>query len=135
MKDYLFVYGTLKHEFAPPEISVELEKLKYVGDGFIYGRLYDLGQYPGVVSGRGIREKVFGRIYEIPSAYDESLLAKLDDYEEYYRNAKGRSLFVRRRVNVYRPNREPLRTWAYLYNKDVKPSQRIKSGHYREVSA
>ena len=49
MKDYLFAYGTLAEDRVPLEIASAVKRLKYVGDGFIFGRLYDLGDYPGAV--------------------------------------------------------------------------------------
>lgn len=134
MKDYLFVYGTLKKDLAPPEIAGAVKKLKYVGSGYIHGRMYDLGKFPGAIMNRGIRDKIFGRIYELPTG-DDSPLSKLDDYEEFYPGKIRKSLFVRKKVNVHRPGHEPLRGWAYLYNRDVKASPVIKSGNYSKIAA
>ncbi len=134
MKDYLFVYGTLKKEFAPPEIAGAVRELRYVGDGYMHGRLYDLGSFPGVIVKRGIRNKVFGRIYELPDNA-ESVLPQLDDYEEFYPGKKRKSLFVRRRVNIHRTgHNQTLRSWAYVYNRAVTASPLIAGGDYSLVA-
>jgi len=93
MKQYLFVYGTLTEKLAPAEISATLKKLKYVGDGFVHGRLYDLGEYPGAILGRTGHSKVFGKIYELPD--DPAVLRQLDRYEEFFPSNRSKSLFVR----------------------------------------
>ena len=54
MKDYLFAYGTLADDTAPKEIAAAMKRLKFAGEGFVFGRLYDIGEYPGaILSERG----------------------------------------------------------------------------------
>lgn len=134
MKDYLFVYGTLKKGQAPSEIAGTVEKLKYVGDGYIHGRLYNLGVYPGAVVDRGIRNKVFGQIFELPADTD-SVLPALDKYEDFDPKRENKNLFIRRRVKVHRPGRTPIKSWTYVYNGAVKASPLIESGTYTKIAA
>ena len=125
MKQYLFVYGTLKNEFAPPEIAGTVKRLKFVGDGFVHGKLYDLGEYPGAVL--GTRDKIFGSIYELPD--DENILRELDNYEGFNPQKSKESLYLRRKIKVY-TNNKTLTSWIYEYNQDLTNKPRIKSGNY-----
>ncbi len=50
-KDDLFIYGTLRKEIAPSEFIQNLLD-RYAEDqdtGFVQAKLYDLGNYPGLV--------------------------------------------------------------------------------------
>lgn len=133
MKQYLFVYGTLKDDIAPAEIAPIIRKLKRIGDGFVFGRLYDLGNYPGAILEKSTRHKVFGRIYELPD--DPSVLAQLDEYEEFFPGMNSKSLFVRKQVFVHRGNQERIRSWIYLYNKEIKSSPVIAGGDFAKIAA
>jgi gamma-glutamylcyclotransferase (GGCT)/AIG2-like uncharacterized protein YtfP len=131
MKQYLFAYGTLVDRHAPRALAATLKRLKPVGKGFIFARLYDLGDYPGAVLDPNGRHKVFGLIYELPR--DEKALERLDAYEEFDPRHPAASLFVRKRAAINRPNQPPLTGWVCEYNRDVNSSPLIKSGHYAEV--
>jgi gamma-glutamylcyclotransferase (GGCT)/AIG2-like uncharacterized protein YtfP len=133
MKDYLFAYGTLAENHVPQEIAVAVKRLKYVGDGFVFGRLYDLGDYPGAVLDSGARHKIFGKIYELPS--DSKLLNRLDTYEEFDPKRPAKSLFVRRQASISRPNRKKVKGWVYEYNRDVGTRPLIENGRYSRKAA
>jgi len=128
MKDYLFAYGTLAEDRVPLEIASAVKRLKYVGDGFIFGRLYDLGDYPGAVLDAGARRKIFGKIYELPS--DSKLLNRLDTYEEFDPERPSQSLFVRKQTSINRPNKKTVKGWVYEYNKGVRRRPLIEHGRY-----
>ena len=128
MKDYLFAYGTLGEQDAPREIVAVVKRLRCLGEGFILGRLYDLGEYPGAILGTSPNNKVFGKVYEIPA--DSGLLARLDAYEEFDPQHPAQSLFVRRRAPITRSNKKKIKGWVYEYNGDVRSVPLVKSGHY-----
>lgn len=132
MKDYLFAYGTLADCTAPREITATVKRLKCVGEGFILGRLYDIGEYPGAVLADPGDGKVFGKIFELSG--DASLLMRLDEYEGFDPKRPTTSLYLRKRVTIYRPNRSPLIGWAYEYNRDVNSACVIKTGRYSKVT-
>lgn len=125
MKQYLFVYGTLMQEFAPPEIVETVKNLKFVSEGFVYGSLYDLGEYPAVILGDS--DKIFGQIFELPD--DEEILRKLDEYEGVYPNNRKKSLFLRKKTIAYSGNKK-LQSWIYEYNQDLSNVPIIESGNY-----
>ena len=58
MSDTLFAYGTLRPGHAPDEIAPAVEKLRRVGEGFVTGVLYDLGNYPGAVLDPSSTQKI-----------------------------------------------------------------------------
>lgn len=133
MSEYLFVYGTLISEYAPPEIEETVKKLKYIGDGFVYGRLYDLGEYPGAILGNSAKTKIFGRIYQLPT--DTDVLQKLDEYEEFYPHRLHKNLFVRKKTTVFLDEGKKIKAWIYEYNQEIDSTQVIESGNYSELAA
>jgi gamma-glutamylcyclotransferase (GGCT)/AIG2-like uncharacterized protein YtfP len=132
MKDYLFAYGTLAEIHPPQKIATTVKRLKYVGDGFIFGRLYDLGEYPGAILESESRNKVFGKIFEVPP--DRTVLKRLDGYEGFDPLRPARSLFIRRRTTLSRCDQPPLTGWVYEYNGSVNSQLVIKGGHYAKGS-
>ncbi|MBS1795610.1 MAG: gamma-glutamylcyclotransferase [Acidobacteria bacterium] len=122
---FLFVYGTLRPEFAPAEIIGAVRKLKFVGEGTIAGALYDLGPYPAArLGGSG---KIRGRVYELPA--DESVLRRLDEYEAFDPKDPAGSLYVRRAAAIDLPGKT-LTGWVYEYNPDLTDARRILDGDY-----
>ncbi len=132
MKRFLFAYGTLSDRAASRELLPALRKLKYIGDGFVYGRLYNLGDFPGVVLSKSLRNKVYGRVFELPD--DPAILSRIDEYEEFFADKKSKSLFLRKQVPVKLLNGDHMKCWIYVYNKDVTPSKLIASGNYAQVT-
>lgn len=114
MKQYLFVYGSLRKGFAPPEIAETADKLKLVGEAFVYGSLYDLGEFRALVSGG--EDEIFGQILELPD--DAKVLRRLDEYEGFDASNPQESLFVRTETTAYFGD-EQLQTWIYEYNGDL----------------
>jgi|SRR5262249_10848525 len=132
MKRYLFAYGTLAEDQVPAEIAAAVRKLKCIGEGFVRGRLYDLGHFPGAVLSGRPTDKVIGKIFELPE--DRALLNKLDAYEGFEPGRPRQSLFVRKRTSILRPKQSPLTGWVYEYNGDVKSFPIIKNGRYPKLS-
>jgi gamma-glutamylcyclotransferase (GGCT)/AIG2-like uncharacterized protein YtfP len=120
--DYLFVYGTLRPELAPPEVAAVMRKLESVGAGVIRGFLYDLGKYPGLrLDAQG--NEVPGEIFQLS---DPSILRALDAYEGYDPRNLKRSLFVRKECQAaLEGSDEQLLCWVYEYNREPAASQRI----------
>jgi gamma-glutamylcyclotransferase (GGCT)/AIG2-like uncharacterized protein YtfP len=132
MKDYLFAYGTLANSKVPHEITSSVKQLKHIGDGFIFGRLYDVGEYPGTVLDSDRRYRVYGKIFELPA--DPKVLERLDAYEAFDPQRPRTSLFVRQRTAITRPNKSTLVGWVYEYNRDLTALPLIENGHYSKAS-
>ena len=133
MKEYLFVYGTLADGSPPREIANTVRKLKYVGKGYVSGRLYDLGKYPGAILDTGARSRIFGKIYELPG--DPKLLNRLDVYEEFDPERPHQSLFVRKQASINREDKRKIKGWTYEYNRDVRARPLIHNGRYSKRAA
>ena len=117
MTDTLFVYGTLTPDRAPGEIADAVNTLTPLGPGTIRGRLYDFGDYPGVILDDSSSELVKGQVFGLPP--DPDVLARLDEYEEYRPGDPERSLFDRRRTQVTLPNGSRRLCWVYVYNQGI----------------
>jgi gamma-glutamylcyclotransferase (GGCT)/AIG2-like uncharacterized protein YtfP len=130
MTDFLFAYGTLQAAHAPRDIVPLLERMRYVGEGFIQGVLYDLGDYPGAVLDASPEQKVFGKVFELLDG--EKTLSELDKYEEFDPCAISESLFVRELQPVVMESGAILQSWIYLYNRDPGAAPVLMQGRYKE---
>ena len=91
------------------------------------GRLYDAGEYPGLVLNTEAY-KVKGKIYQLNNI--EKNLPILDEYEGYGENELQPNLFIRQLIDI-ETNGKLLKCWTYLYNHPVKQLKEITSGDYK----
>lgn len=133
MTEYLFLYGTLR----PAKVSMEeariVRRLRRVGSARVFGRLYDLGEYPGAILDSSARTSIRGELFELPS--DPDILSALDKYEEFDKDDGKKSLFVRQKTNVEVSDGRRLESWIYVYNRDPGDARVIPSGDYSESEA
>ena len=115
---------------APAGVAALAAKLRPVGEGFVRGALYDLGQYPGAVPDSRANSRIAGTVMELPE--DENFLRLLDDYEGFDPKAPKASEFVRERQMVELSDQRRLECWFYRYN--VKPDEAriIASGAWQK---
>ncbi len=119
----LFVYGQLRRgQIGHQRLGLE-QRTDWLGPARIHGRLYDFGDYPGLIlGGDGI---VHG---EVLAFADPALWTVLDAYEDYDPERSEASEY--RRVEV-----ELLggagRAWTYEYNRSVEDRPLIVSGVWR----
>lgn len=104
----LFVYGTLKrgcknHRHIAGQCYVGLAS---TAPGY---RLYDLGDYPGMVSDEAKSGAVQGEVW----AVDDTALARLDDFE-----GVGEGIYRRAPVALAAPFDDEV-TYTYLYLRDL----------------
>lgn len=124
----LFVYGTLRKEFAHPLHSFIDKNAVFAGQATVLGNLYDLGEYPGAVPAQtGV---VHGEVYVLNKTVCQRILEKLDEYEGYLGNDGADSLFVRSWVAVRLADGKTTEAWMYWYQRAVEESMRIPSGDY-----
>ena len=126
--EYLFLYGTLKPDGADREIADIVSQLRSVGRGYVAGKLYDLGDYPGVVIDHSSTSSVKGLLVEMPS--DEAVLSALDKYEEFDPSNPRDSLFVRTKTRVRLTDGRSVKGWIYVYNRNPGSAPLIRGGHY-----
>ncbi|HSI07642.1 MAG: gamma-glutamylcyclotransferase [Rariglobus sp.] len=103
----LFVYGTLKRGCKNHH---HIAGQTYVGDArSIAGyRLYNLGDYPGMVTDATDTAGVTGEIWSV----DDAAIAHLDDFE-----GVDEGLY-RRELICLLPPFDQIETHTYLYNRD-----------------
>jgi len=124
---YLFVYGTLMSGARHPMHDVLTRAAQRVGDGFVHGRLYDLGRYPGLVLSASADDKVFGEVYRLR---DDGVLRVLDDYEGCGEGAAEPTEYVRRIAAVTAAVCAVIDPEAIIYNRDASALAPIASGRY-----
>jgi gamma-glutamylcyclotransferase (GGCT)/AIG2-like uncharacterized protein YtfP len=116
----LLLYGSLRRGEPMFEKLGLADALEFVGEATFPGVLYDLGDYPGAAAGDGL---IAGELFRMR---DSSILAVLDEYEEFDPDRPKCSLFVRRSVPI--PGRGD--AWVYFYNGSPVPRRRIASGDW-----
>ena len=121
MKDYLFVYGTLRKGFDLKLKNRVSNELQYVGQGKVGASLYDLGRYPGAVRNRR-GDEVIGDIFLLDDAH--RVLRILDKYEGI--GQKGGE-FIRKKNRVKLRSGKQVNAWVYWYNRD--PAGKVKIRH------
>ena len=123
---FLFVYGTLLQ--PGNEFAAYLNKhCKFIGDGRIRGRLYDIGQYPGAVIGNTEERYIHGSIFMMDDP--ETILKVVDDYEgigELYNHPHE---YIRELVDIFTDNGD-INCWIYLYNLPVAAYNEVTTGDY-----
>ena len=126
MTDYLFVYGTLTKN-NKPNFELMINKMEYVGRGKIRGKLYDLGEYPGVIEHQD--GYVFGEIYRIN---DSKTLSMIDKYEDFDKSNPEKSLYLRKIIDATLEDGTETKVYAYLYNQSIKNMKEIPTGIWKQ---
>lgn len=112
---FLFVYGTLQHNFDNPFARALRQGASLVGSGVARGNLWLLSGYPGMTDGpRWVR----GEVYCLQSP--RKMLKILDRYEG--------NEYIRRWRHITLKGGGRLRAQVYLYRASVSGLQPIPSG-------
>jgi gamma-glutamylcyclotransferase (GGCT)/AIG2-like uncharacterized protein YtfP len=115
----LFAYGTLRDARQRARVLNGIAS-RALGNGTVAGALYDLGSYPGLLSGG---DRVPGTVIELG---DETALARLDEFEGVHSG-----LYVRQRTTVHLDGGGAVETWIYRYNRPVTGRPRIRAWDLR----
>ncbi|MBL8817541.1 MAG: gamma-glutamylcyclotransferase [Planctomyces sp.] len=120
MKSVIFVYGSLKRGYA---LHGLLEKQLFMGEAesVACGRLFDLGDYPGLVASES-GYRVRGELYAVTA----ECLAALDGVE-----GVEDGVYERRRIELVSPN-ESISAEAYFYRLSVNGCREIGSEWHPE---
>lgn len=126
MKEYLFVYGTLRKDYDLKLKNKVRDDLQYVGQGKVGASMYDIGRYPGAVrSSAG--DEVIGDVFWVTDP--ERVFRILDKYEGVALD-RPLSEFVRKRGKVRMRSGKQVTAWVYWYNFDPSKKVRIKHKDY-----
>ncbi len=128
IRDYLFIYGTLRNELHASQRRALMQCCDYLETGYMRGKLYDMGGYPGAVESTNANDRIIGEIYKVHNG--DELWPRLDTYEECDSRFPEPHEYIRKRVQVYTKKGERIAAWMYLYNRDISSLKRIASGDY-----
>ncbi len=128
MSRYLFAYGTLQPGCAPAHIADLSAMLRPMGEGFVRGKLFDLGGYPGAVPDANSESRIFGTVMELPE--DSEIFRRLDAYEECNTLSPDTSEYVRELCDIELESGETLTCWFYRYNWKPDTSKLIADGRW-----
>ncbi len=106
---------------------------RFYSQGYFFGKLFDLGDYPGAIVGNDTREKVVGDIFIIHDA--PHTFAVLDEYEEVGNHFPVPNEYKREEIIVYTHQEEKLEAWVYLYNHPTGQLSPIFSGDFLKHGA
>jgi len=109
----LFVYGTLRRASRHPMHALVGRACRYVDAGWVRGRLYDLGEYPGLVHEPAAAQRVLGELWRLPPAHADVLLA-LDEYEGCGPADPQPHEYARLQLSVERAGSTPVSAWVYV---------------------
>ena len=118
----LFVYGLLRPTQTGFQSLGLAGKVEVLGKDRVQGRLYHLGDYPGMILGKtGV---VHGEVFAIE---DDATMAHIDAYELYEPDRLRVSEY--RRVEAMLLDRGET-AWVYEYNRPIKGQPVIASGNW-----
>jgi gamma-glutamylcyclotransferase (GGCT)/AIG2-like uncharacterized protein YtfP len=126
--DHLFVYGTLRRNFTNQFAALLQSVGQWLGQGRVQGRLYAIGEYPGLVTSDGSGEWVQGDVYCLPAPGE--LYSLLDPYEGCGPDDPQPHEFDRVVLPVLLHSGEWISACAYVYKQDVRNRQKIPSGDF-----
>jgi len=131
MKEYLFVYGSLRSSGrVPDEIAPLVDRFHRLGAAQVNGRLYDFGSYCGAVLDSNVNTVIHGELIELPEG--DAVLEALDRYEEIDPTNIENGLFARKRTTVVLTNGSEQEAWIYVYNRDTGAAALIPGGDYKQ---
>ena len=106
-------------------------------EGYVRGRLYDLGEYPCAVLDSDCEDRVFGTLYRLPD--DPSILRMLDAFEGFDEGAPDQSEFVRVLCVVTLKSGTVSGTirdaWVYVCPRTPKPERLVPGGKFPRKQA
>lgn len=132
-KDYLFVYGTLRHlavrTAAGEQAFNQLNQAaSFIGAASVSGQLFEVGGYPGICYQSDADTHVVGDLYLVGDA--ATLFTALDAYEECAAQFSEPHEYHRQRVPVILGSDETVQAWVYHYNCSTDVLPVIASGDY-----
>ncbi len=127
MNDFLFVYGTLMNNIQSTIANYLHNNSEFVGEGFFYGKLHDLGSYPGAVYDAKATSRVYGHIFRLNNV--SAIFKKLDVYESIDVIKPETNEYSRIVIPVNIKN-GIFNCWVYVYNFSTEGLPEIIDGNY-----
>jgi len=127
VSELLFIYGTLRKGGAHGRHDLLERDARFVARARMRGRLYDLGEYPGLVASDA-DAWAHGDVYEL--ADPRAMLARLDDYEGCGPGDAKPHEYERERREVLMETGACEMAWVYVYRGTLAGKREIRSGDY-----
>lgn len=131
----VFVYGTLRKDLSHDMYHVLARNAAFVGEATVQGRLYSLGEYPGLVLSAPSSHIVKGEVYRLTDARLKETLAILDDYEGIGPGDPAPHEYRRELTQVTLADGQLLTAWAYVLNRQPEGRPLIPTGDYAQWRA
>ncbi len=125
--EYLFVYGTLRKGYGNELHKLIARNAEFIGMATYQGKMYNLGEYPGIVPSSNDSDIVLGELYKLTNPL--RLVKILDEYEEYYPENEEDSVFLRKEIEVSVAD-TTYQSYGYVYNRLVEGVPVIESGDF-----
>ena len=109
-------------------LAQEAQEATFVGYARIQGRLFDLGEYPGLVLSGDPGSWVRGEVYALGNPRET--LSRLDDYEGCGPNDPTPHEFERAEEIAVLDSGASDRAWVYVYRGSTANKREIVSGDY-----
>ena len=135
MGERLFVYGTLLPGLASPLVARVpgltgiVARFRPVASGWLAGRLYDLGSYPGAVPDPEAPTRIRGEVVALPD--EAGLIELLDAYEGYRPGALDNDFARERRLVTLEAGPGAIECWVYAYLREPGRAPLVPEGDYR----
>ena len=125
----LFVYGTLQRSSFHPMARFLQDRARFLAVANVPGRLYDLGDYPGLTLARDPSDRVHGELFRLHDP--DTTLGELDMYEgaDAESNLYQRSLVPITCEDGTSGDGQTL-AWAYFYLPAVDEERWVPSGRW-----
>ncbi|MDQ3563381.1 MAG: gamma-glutamylcyclotransferase [Pseudomonadota bacterium] len=128
MTSRLFVYGTLRKDSGNGVSQMLAREARFVGRARVQGRLFHLGEYPGLVPSRDPGSWIHGEVYAFENPPDA--LARLDDFEGCGPNDPEPHAFERVEKDIVLESGTRDNVWVYVYRGSTTDKKEILSGDY-----
>lgn len=129
---HLFVYGTLMSDAVGAMGGRQRRRLSaeatVVGAGWINGRLFDLGEYPGLLEGEHPDDIVFGEVVWL--SQPRLSLEWLDAYEGVSPQSGQDDEYVRVERQAMLDDGRAVAAWVYVFRGIVDRDRRIANGRW-----
>jgi gamma-glutamylcyclotransferase (GGCT)/AIG2-like uncharacterized protein YtfP len=127
MKQYLFVYGTLRKNYDLKLKDKVMDDLQYVGQGKVGASMYDIGRYPGAIRTNTVDE-IIGDVFMLNNP--SRVLKILDKYEGISEGGEENAEFIREKNRIRLRSGRLVQAWVYWYNYDIGKKVKIKYKNY-----
>lgn len=135
MNTYLFVYGTLMHNFPNKMAEFLRKNSEFVEKGTVSGILYIVTNwhfpYPIAVLKDNSIQKIHGEIFQIHTEKVKEVFEVLDKYEGVGDEFPQPNEYERKQIKVSTQAKEYL-CWAYSSLAESHNLPRISSGDFRQ---